>query len=531
MKKRLNIGRLLLLAVTAALLSCALSASGEISERLRERIRERSRADTQRVETKSVQPTSPRSVSGVLGSPRVPSGPPAESRSVSVFSAPRPSRSPGSVLGGNSLPQVSSPQIVTGGSSGGRQPVSPGPVVIMGRPETRQPVAPGPIAPGRQEVRVSPPSVGMVLGSEPTRQVAPRAPTQGEGSVSASTSVSGVLGAVRDRVRQETSATTQPVQPGRGEVHRGASRSAPSPSAVLGGASRPNAVTRDTGRPVRIDDAYSRGAVDTSVGQTLGAPAGQSISTVLGESRVTKRIYSYGPGRRTTRSGRVVVIPPYSYRSTTIFLGFGDLYPRYRIPIAGYSVNYFYYPYYCEAPIVTGYTVFPSLYFYYGTVPRYVYGPRIIVLERPTYIIEREVRVLEDDVDYYYLSPEVRTSLKETLQDIKEAWEYGDFDLLLRHVRAEGKIHVYIRGKYSYSLTTEDYRDMTKDAIEHTDTKSFEWVKTENVSDSEVVAKAKHVFLDKDGNRRTVYASYRLVKERGVWWIVGVGTSNKLSDD
>lgn len=528
MKKPFNVGRLLLLAVTAALLSCALSASGEISERLRERIRERSRADTQRVETKSVQPTSPMSVSGVLGSPGI-STSPVKRRGMGALSAPIPSRSPGSVLGGNSLPRVSSPQVVVGGPSGNRQPVSPEPIVIMRRPETRQPVAPGPPAPVRQEVRTGLPSVGMVLGAEPNRSAVPRVPSQQEeGSVGASASVSGVLGAVRGRVRQETNTT---VQSGRGEVRRGTSQPAPSPSVVLGGTSRPNAVTRDTGRPVRIDDAYSRGAVDTSVGRIPSTPAGQSISTVLGESRATRRIYSYGPGRRTTRSGRVVVIPPYSYRSTTIFLGFGDLYPRYRVPVTGFSVNYFYYPYYCEVPVVTGYTVFPSLYFYYGTVPRYVYGPRIIVLERPTYVIEREVRVLEDDVDYYYLSPEIRTSLKETLQDIKEAWEDGDFDLLLRHVRAEGKIHVYIRGKYSYSLTTEDYRDMTKDAIEHTETKSFDWVKTENISDSEVVAKAKHVFLDKDGNRRTVYASYRLVKERGVWWIVGVGTSNKLSDD
>ena len=366
-------------------------------------------------------------------------------------------------------------------------------------------------------------SVGGVLGGRRTEasagRVVERTVRPGIGTSTPSAGgVDRVLGG--SRVPRE--------EPGRGEtavIDR--SRAGRSPGEVLGG-SRPAV-------PIMPRSTVPRGPGSVSSPPTYvrdRADRAPTVSSVLGESRATRRIVTYGPGRRTTRSGRVVVIPPPTYKHVSVYLGFGALVPSYYVRYPGLSVSYFYYPYYCAEPFVTGYTVFPSLYYYYSTVPRYVYGPRVIVLDRPTYIIERSREVyIDDDVDYYYLSPGLRTSLKETLEDIRDAWVHGEFDLLLRHVRSEGKIHVTLRGKYVYSLTPEDYRDMTKDAVENTDTKSFEWVRTEKLSDDEVIAKARHEFADKDGERRTVYASYRLKEDHGVWWIVGVGSSNRLSDD
>lgn len=502
MRSQVSVMRLwLAVGVVGALITIALPISAELSDKVRDRIRERSRSQAVRPEVKAQSPQQPGTVGGLLGSPR--SGVALPRSTPAVVGAPR-SPSIGGVLGGRvGAPTVSLPS---------QPPISRGtttqPSVVLIQPPTSAPRT----------------SVGGVLGGRRTEaspgQVVERAPRSEVGTGSPSVGGIGrILGS--PRARREETGRTEP-------VGIGTPRPARSPGEVLGG-SRPQV-------PIMPRSTVPRGSGSVSVDSRRtgdGIDRSPTVGSLLGESRATRRIVTYGPGRRTARSGRVVVIPPPTYKHVSVYLGFGALLPSYHLRLPGVSVSYFYYPYYWAEPFYPGYTVFPSLYYYYYPfVPRYIYGPRVIVLDRPTYIIERRDEVyVKDDVDYYYLSPGLRTSLKETLEDIRDAWVHGEFDLLLRHVRSEGKIHVNLRGKYVYSLTPEDYRDMTKDAVENTDTKSFEWVRTEKVSDDEVIAKARHEFADKDGERRTVYASYRLKEDHGVWWIVGVGSSNRLSDD
>ncbi|MGQ9525448.1 MAG: hypothetical protein ACUVTZ_11505 [Armatimonadota bacterium] len=483
------------ISAVGALVVLALPVSAEISDKVRDRIRERSRSQTVPTEVKAPAVGQSAPVGGLLGGSRARVGPgPALPRSTPLG-------------GGIGAGAPASPGV--GGLLDGRSRARDGIAPATPRKSWSAPVQPSTIVvtpPAGGTPRVSP---GGVLGGSSTVGSAPRMETG-----SASPAVSGVLGGRRD------ADTSRPAATRRSSVVR-------RPGELLGG-SRPvvPAVPRGTAPSASGSVSARASRADVGVGR---AP---TVGSVLGESRATRRIVTYGPGRRTTRSGRVVVIPPPTYKHVSVYLGFGTLFPEYHLRLPGVSVSYFYYPYYAVDPFVPGYRVFPSLYYYYATVPRYIYGPSVIVLERPTYIIERRSEVyVDDDVDYYYLSPGLRTSLKETLDDIRDAWVHGEFDLLLRHLHSEGKIHVSIRGKYAYSLTPEDYRDMTKDAVENTDTKSFEWVRTEKLSDDEVIAKARHEFLDKDGERRTVYATYRLKQDHGVWWIVGVGTSNRLSDD
>jgi hypothetical protein len=281
---------------------------------------------------------------------------------------------------------------------------------------------------------------------------------------------------------------------------------------------RRNSVT-NAGQVLGATRVYdSRGR--TSVGAALGA--GHDITPAHG--RVTYRgrapFYGYNP-----RSGHYERYHDH-YNGPFVSVLFGTLAPRpaYHFRYRNYSGIY-YYPYYCDNALSVGFSTFPSPYFYFGYgVPAYIPSTRVIVVDRPVIIRG------DSDVDDYYLSRTVEQSLDEARTEIRQAWVSDDIDLLLRHVRSEDEIPVYLQGDYKYSLPAEDYRDLTKDAMENTTTTSFQWVDEERVSGDEVRLKALHRFVDKDGTDHEVYATFTLVKSDGAWWIAEVGSSDRSDD-
>jgi hypothetical protein len=126
----------------------------------------------------------------------------------------------------------------------------------------------------------------------------------------------------------------------------------------------------------------------------------------------------------------------------------------------------------------------------------------------------------------YYLSPGSRSGLSVALDDIKDAWMSGDYTGMVAHVDTGKTIAIYLDGKYSYSLPGKDYRDMTRDAIKHIETSDFQIYKVEKRSDGAYTAFGKHEFTDVDGNAKTAYVSYTLVKSGGRWIIVASGSSD-----
>jgi hypothetical protein len=120
----------------------------------------------------------------------------------------------------------------------------------------------------------------------------------------------------------------------------------------------------------------------------------------------------------------------------------------------------------------------------------------------------------------------VDQDVDSTLAEIRKAWVTDDIDLLLKHVRTDQDINVYLKGKYTYSLPAEDYRDLTQDAMKNTDTTSFRWLNVDRRSADEVFVRGEHVFNDSDGERRSVYTTFTLVRINGAWWIAEVGTSD-----
>lgn len=195
-----------------------------------------------------------------------------------------------------------------------------------------------------------------------------------------------------------------------------------------------------------------------------------------------------------------------------------------------YSSGYYYYPktYYsrpCYYPYWTfgyysGFSV-RSIYFHYGyfpyiTITRVIDTsyPRVVYVDTPIYVRSG-----------YYLESRRSQELDNTLADIRSAWIAGRFDLIQRHVRSDRRIAVLLDGEYDYSVESDDYLRMTRDAIEHMDTASFVWDWVRERSDGGVTAFASHVYYDSSGRERTVYVSYTLHRSGSRYYITEVGSS------
>jgi hypothetical protein len=198
----------------------------------------------------------------------------------------------------------------------------------------------------------------------------------------------------------------------------------------------------------------------------------------------------------------------------------------------------------------------PSVYSAYGA-----WYPQYLPLER-VYIIERErvrdyddedraprARAQEEDGDRpersrtsdgeYYLSPAPRSergekaapaggeSLEDAAASIKAAWMNGDHERLLNRIGDKGKVRVYLKGKYKYSVDAADFGQMSRDAMSRIDTVSFTLDRIQRRGDDHAFVSGKHVYRDPERQKHEVYVSYGLVKEGGRWKIVEAGSSTE----
>jgi hypothetical protein len=198
--------------------------------------------------------------------------------------------------------------------------------------------------------------------------------------------------------------------------------------------------------------------------------------------------------------------------------------PCYYYAGGGWSNSSFYYQYYYGGPWQSGFYYSPFS-FYAGYFPAYVYPERVIYIERRIYLRD----VVSDDDSYDYYSSQT-TSLHDTMDDIKSAWMDGDGGLLLQHINSDIPVRIYQKGVYKYSLEPEDYRDISKDALNRVNTLDFEWTNIDRRSTDEVRVEAKHTFKDPDGDKHIVRLSYTLEKAQGSWWVTETGTESWGSD-
>lgn len=203
-------------------------------------------------------------------------------------------------------------------------------------------------------------------------------------------------------------------------------------------------------------------------------------------------------------------------------------------------INYYfvdrrcYFPHYVPSYSV-GYAYYSPYSFYFGVLPAYIdrtyciYRPPVtIFVDTPIYV-DRVYRVREDD---YYSERDFRDAidrapagLERAVDDIREAFRYGNINPIVDLTDPGVKVAIFRQGKYEYSLETNDYLDMTRDALRTTETVSFDLTRVRRRSEGVYSISGKHVYVNRDGERRAVYMSFVLEYLRGRWTLTQVGNS------
>ncbi|MDE2126823.1 MAG: hypothetical protein KGJ62_09565 [Armatimonadetes bacterium] len=213
---------------------------------------------------------------------------------------------------------------------------------------------------------------------------------------------------------------------------------------------------------------------------------------------------------------------------------------------AGWGNIYFsngagYYPYYCNS-YLQGVTVL-SPYYYSADFPPYLSGQYVLAepppygyIPVPDYSANGSWQGYQQpDVNSYYLNrpqqaepqqaaPE-EAFIRSVAADIEKAWESGDIQYLAKYVRNDGKIAVYLRGQYQYSLPASDYLDMTRDALRSTTTVSFTFNGYQRDQNGVWTLTGSHVYRDHAGTEHTVRVTYVLQRIGQGYYVTQVGSA------
>lgn len=321
-------------------------------------------------------------------------------------------------------------------------------------------------------------------------------------------------------------------------------------------------------------------------GMPIGEPAGLTMPQLPDPPRNTTPIgpFHHHPRRNQGYGG-------YGYNG-----GYNGGYPGYyggdtvivpgssTIIISGTStyLGGFYYGFYTNSGY--GDNTYPSVYYMYSGFPQYICPPSIQVIQpyQPQYYSDPcafrapTEPVIYKEVVYYVDTPKqaadvesggVRArktihtaafpadSYQAAFGDIERAWTEGNLTLLRRHLRdQDSKISVYLGDKYAYSLSSGDFAQITRDALDRLSTMSFKFNKLRKAKNGVVTAYGRHVYqslssadetpvgetvpFDSSGSgddgysssnsgvEKTVYVAYTLRHRGGQWYIISVATSS-----
>jgi len=310
-----------------------------------------------------------------------------------------------------------------------------------------------------------------------------------------------------------------------------------------------------TNTAYRSRDDHGRGTADRGP-----LDRGRSTGSDRTETRINRRESDRGTresadgfsrSRDNTRSPGMSVISPRPYRDTArdIFTRSTEgrrydrglsLRPAHRFTNTHFGLyfphGYSYYPHYSHTYI--SFEVIASPYhFYYGVCPpyihrRYVYHrpPRIVYIEVPVYVGGRyygygDGRYYLDSGAWWRDERSIEPALRRAVEDLEDAFRYNDINRLVYLTDAGADIAVFSRGKYEYSLSANDYLDMTRDFMVGADTTKFDVFRVRRRSSDVCNLSAKHVYRGRDGRLRVVFLSFVLERIHGDWVITQVDTA------
>jgi hypothetical protein len=216
-------------------------------------------------------------------------------------------------------------------------------------------------------------------------------------------------------------------------------------------------------------------------------------------------------------------------------------YTPYR-EVERYYPRYSYYPYYYPTFVASA-SYYSPYGFYFGVCAPYIarqhayYAyPTTVWIDVPVYV-NNVYSGWDDDRKYrddYYLNraedlydPDniADTSLRDALDDIHDAFRYGSIEHLVNLVDPQVKVAIFLKGKYEYSMPSNDYLDMTRDAMRYMDTIQFDFTRLRKRAMNVYVVSGKHVYKNSNDETRAVYVSFVLEKLKDRWTITQLGTS------
>jgi len=257
----------------------------------------------------------------------------------------------------------------------------------------------------------------------------------------------------------------------------------------------------------------------------------------------------------------------------------------------------YYYGNYCDTYVQAA--TYPSIYSVYAGFPQYIFNstPNVIIVGQPMYQPYVTPYLPFDTPNYsvtynqnnYYVANESRVreiegggaparaaiksaypadSYQAAFADIARAWTEGDIAPLRKHVRdSDTRISVFLNKKYSYSIASGDFAQITRDALDRLHTVSFDLTRLRKSKTGDVTAYGSHVYRTGDataaasdtatvpfdqsgadpdnvgagqdtaspydkaadpavGAQKTVYVSYTLRHRDGQWYIIEVDSSD-----
>ena len=290
-------------------------------------------------------------------------------------------------------------------------------------------------------------------------------------------------------------------------------------------------------------------------------------------------------------SGPVVTLPEGPYyptggtlpgRAFTPPIGPANGYFSGQAPITGGPalLGGYYYGNYCADG--GGRHEYRSIYSGYSGFPQYIYSPNIIVVSNnyqpdyaaPSLPFAAPVYQTTYNQNNYYVATEGRVndlqaggdrakvalehaypagSFQAAFGDIARAWTDGDIDQIRKHLHNnETRVSVFLDGKYSYSIASSDFSQITRDAFDKLHTVSFNFTRIRKAKNGDVTAFGSHVYRVSDtpsgtdsngtvpfdqsgtdstdgdsmGAAKTLYVSYTLRHYGTEWDIVATDTAN-----
>ncbi len=240
----------------------------------------------------------------------------------------------------------------------------------------------------------------------------------------------------------------------------------------------------------------------------------------------------------------------------------------------------YYYGGYCNAG--GGRHEYRSVYSNYGGFPQYLYSPNVVVVSNdyppdystpPLPFVTPVYQTTYNQNNYYVATPErvdelqaggaeakaalehayPASSFQAAFADIAHAWTDGDIDLIRKHLRDnDTRVSVFLDGKYSYSIASSDFSQITRDALDKLHTESFSFTRIRKSKNGDVTAFGSHVYRVSDagdgadssgtvpfdqadaggtgsdnlGAAKTIYVSYTLRRYGTEWDIVATDSAN-----